>query len=178
MNILIVEDFRPVAKIFTEMFEQLGHKVVWVIGFQDKDVQNLRAISPEGDEVKLVADQFDLALVDGELQFGPNKDKDLFVGGPEVVGRLSQAGVTCVAISTMSDINQEMIQAGAVLAGQKIVAVLALVVGKLISIEDLQAPSAAVRQLLSRDLKDFRSDAEFPGLWVQGEELLVKHLKD
>lgn len=177
MNILIVEDFRPVAKILVEMFEQLGHKVVWVIGFQDKDVQNLRAISPEGKEVRLNADDFDLAFVDGELQFS-NKAKDLYEGGPDVVSRLSSRGVFCVGISTLGPINNAMKDAGAILASQKIVMILTLVVGKFVKLEDLMNPSPAVIQLLGRELKEFKSDQEFPGLWVQGEELLVKHLKD
>jgi len=177
MNILIVEDFRPVAKIFTEMFEQLGHKVVWVIGFKDKNVKNLMAITATGEELRLNAKEFDLALVDGELQFSTS-EKDLYEGGPDAVAKLSKAGITCVGISSLAPINKTMKQAGAVLAGQKIVMVLALVVGKFITLEDLKAPSAAVRQLTDRDLKEFKSDSEFPGLWAQGEELLVKHLKD
>lgn len=177
MNILIVEDFRPVAKILKGMFEQLGHKVVWVVGFQDEDVQNLKAISAAGDEVTLVADQFDFAFVDGEIQNGPNPDKNLYVGGPDVVAKLAKAGVACFGISTLKDVNDDMQKAGAILASQKIVMLLALV-GKLVTLEILRKPSAKVRKLLARDLKDFRSDEEFPGLWAQGAELLEKHLKD
>lgn len=178
MNILIVEDFRPAAKILVEMFEQLGHKVVWVIGFQDKDVQNLRAITPAGDEVKLVATQFDFAFVDGEIQFANiDKDKYRYEGGPDVVAKLAQAGVPCFGISTLPAVNDDMKRAGATLVSQKMVMILALF-GHLVKLENLQGPTAAVRKLLARDLKDFKSDEEFPGLWAQGEELLVKHLKD
>jgi|AGTN01.1.fsa_nt_gi hypothetical protein len=177
MNILIVEDFRPVAKILKEMFEQLGHKVVWVIGFQDKDVQNLRAICVDGSELRLDATQFDFAFVDGEIQFGNNPDKNLYVGGPDVVAKLAKAGVSCFGISTLAPINEDMIKVGAVLASQKMVMVLALF-GGFVKLENLKRPVAAVRKLLARDLKEFKSDEEFPGLWARGEELLVKHLKD
>ena len=163
MNILIAEDFRPMAKAIMEVLEPLGHTVTMVAGF--KDLESLRAVDYDGkSEILLNAKDFDLAFVDGDL-FGSFK-------GPEVVTRLVLAGVPCFGISTIEEMNAEMVANGAAFAGNKAV-VFVLLIGGLFTAEAVVSRDESVAQLLSDCQTNFRT-AKYKDMKRRADEAIAR----
>lgn len=142
MNILVVEDFRAIAKGFAEVLSAQGHQVTCVIGFSDLDT--LQAVDIDDKPVSLTAEDYDFALVDGQLmQFNGQPDNP--IEGPAVVSRLVQSGVTCFGISTEQKLNGAMVSNGARSANSKAVAFLSFV-HELITVEQAIAGDSLALQ--------------------------------
>lgn len=117
MKVLVVEDTAYMAKAVIGLIEKLGHEVVWVIGF--KDPETPVCIDPDGAEVTLYAKDFDLVFMDGDLEDHAE--------GKDLVPVFAKAGVPCVGTSSTVDMNEAMVEAGAVGYALKVTFFLALV---------------------------------------------------
>ena len=168
MRILIIEDFRPIAKGFSELFAALGHEVFWVTGFHD--VRDLVAITPDGQSKTIVPGDFDIAFVDGEIEGG--KDID----GVAVVARLVLDGLQCVGISTVADLNEKMRAAGAAVCAQKVVIFLAFVGESITPEQLLDGGEEAALAVLNVNLAELNSEENRP-LRKKGDALIARYLK-
>jgi DNA-binding response OmpR family regulator len=168
MKVLIVEDFRALAKGLSEVLQAQGHQVQTVIGF--RKLETLEAVDLDDQDVTLT-DDFDVALVDGCIEQFNGKDNP--IEGPAVVTRLVQSGVKCLGISTVDEINATMVANGANDAVNKAVAFAALV-GSVISVEDLAADDKSAMQRLHELREIFNTDANKP-LRRQCDALIMQH---
>lgn len=163
MRVLIVEDAVCMAKVFENALSAQGHEVVWVIGF--KQLQPLVAIAPDTTEVQLES-KFDVALVDGQL-------KGAFEG-PAVVSALLTQGVTCIGISSTTDLNAQMRANGATLAMNKAVALGAVFSGKL-PLEQANAPTDELRWELEQFATGFLNK-DYEALRRQLDALVMQYM--
>lgn len=165
MKILVVEDTAYMAKAVIGLLENLGHEVDWVIGFNDPEA--LVCLNPEGEEVTLVASDYDLVFMDGDLE-GHAEGKDL-------VPTFAEAGVPCVGTSSTVDMNEDMVKAGAVGYALKVTFFLALVHNR-VSPEEFAAFDEATKDALQavEDLSKSQEDGkEFR---KAGEVLIREHM--
>ncbi|MDZ4836319.1 MAG: hypothetical protein SGJ27_21270 [Candidatus Melainabacteria bacterium] len=155
MKILVVEDFRAIAKGFSEVLRAQGHDVQCVIGFSDID--KLEAIDIDDQPVTLTAEAYDFALVDGQLeQFNGQPDNP--IEGPAVVSRLVKSGVVCFGISTEQKLNAEMVKNGAKNADTKPVSFFAFVHG-VVTVEQVVAGDSLAIQRLQDTHTNINSEA-------------------
>lgn len=171
MNILIVEDFRAMAKGFSEVLRAQGHQVQCVVGFSD--LETLAAVDIDGQKVSLTAESFDFALVDGQLeQF--NGQPDSPIQGPAVVELLVKAGVKCFGISTENELNGQMLANGAVVALNKAIAFIAFV-NDLVTVEQAIASDSVALQRID-DLRANASKDEYKPMRRKADEIVARHL--
>lgn len=149
MKVLIIQDFEAIGRLETEHLRAAAHDVTWVTGF--KDVEGLVAFLPDGTTTTLSTD-FDLALVDGEIDSPSGKPAYI---GPDVIERLTNAGVRCVANSSNVECNEEMKNRGAFRAVNQLVLFASLTVCGLVTLEDLIEPSEEAEKILAMDLRSF-----------------------
>lgn len=162
MKILVVEDTKMMAKAVIELLENLGHEVSWVIGYNDPST--LKCLSEDGSEVVLNTDDFDLVFMDGDLE-----GEAL---GKELVPVFAKANVPCFGMSTMPDMNKEMIEVGAIGAATKPTFYLALVHG-LVTAEQFAEYSDETQKTLASVDSESKSSDEFR---KAGEDLLRKYM--
>lgn len=166
MKVLIVEDFRALAKGLSEVLQTQGHQVQCVVGF--RNLETLQAVDLDDKDVALTTD-FDVALVDGCIeQFAASP-----IEGPAVVARFAKNGVKCLGISTEDDKNKLMISNGAIDGVNKAVAFAALV-GSVVSVEELLADDQSAKQRLHELRGTLNTDANKP-LRRQCDALVIQH---
>jgi hypothetical protein len=117
MRILIIEDADFMALGLQEALSEQGHQVDWIIGV--RSFEPFIGISNKKQNTAMDPSVYDIILCDGQL-FGPNE-------GPAIVEQLAARGVTCVGISSTSELNKEMVTAGAVAGFIKVCAFAAIV---------------------------------------------------
>ncbi|MBZ0187778.1 MAG: hypothetical protein K8F91_16145 [Candidatus Obscuribacterales bacterium] len=165
MRILVVEDTVMMAKTFIDMLQSAGHQVDWVIGFERvKRVRNPICTAPDGSKLVVDASQYDLVLMDGDL-----KGK---ITGDCGVPAFTSKGAVCFGTSTMSEMNDEMIKAGAVHAATKVTIYFALYHGR-VKAEDLVACSFETRARLSAAQTECKNNRE---LRKAAEQFLLEHV--
>lgn len=166
MKVLIVEDFRALAKGLSEVLQSRGHQVQCVVGF--RCLEKLLAVDLDDKDVNLMSD-FDVALVDGCIeQFAAEP-----IDGPAVVARFANAGAKCLGISTEDEKNKLMISNGAIDGVNKAVAFAALV-GSVVSVEELFADDMSAKQRLHELRASFNTDAN-KCLRKQCDALVIQH---
>ena len=119
MNILVIEDGIPMARAFESLLKAAGHQVTCFIGA--RSLEPLVLIAQDGSDHFVDLSQFQLAYCDGQL-VGK-------IEGPSIVAVLAKASVACVGISTMPNYNNDMVAAGALIAHNKAIAMMALMAG-------------------------------------------------
>jgi len=170
MKILIVEDFRALAKALQETLQSLGHQVQTVVGFSD--LETLQAVDMDGNAVTLAGADFQFALVDGQIeQFNGKPDSP--ITGPDVVAHLVKLGVTCFGMSTENEHNSTMVANGAVNAANKAI-VFAAFVGGVMTAENAIACDQ-VAALRFSELRSSFMSADNKPLRSQCDELVKKH---
>ena len=141
LNILIVEDWKPIARALKTLLEAAGHKVTWIVGAQSHSATDgnsiIAGISAAGtiEAIDLTCSQFQLAFVDGQLEGN--------IQGPAMTKLLVEANVACCGMSTSTEINREMIDLGAANAAKKPV-IFAAVLSELVRVNALLKPSRTV----------------------------------
>ncbi len=171
MRILVVEDFRAIAKGFSEVLREQGHQVDCVIGF--RDINTLQAVDIDDCDVTLTAEAYDFALVDGQLeQFNDQPSNP--IQGPAVVARLVRSGVPCFGISTEQDFNDKMVSNGAKSAANKAVSFV-IFVHSLITVEQAIANDAQTVQRLQECRANITTDA-YKAMRRNCDKLVQKYL--
>lgn len=154
MKILIVEDGVPMARAFESLLTAAGHQVSRYVGA--RSLESLVLFTENGSDQQIDPRDFDLAYCDGQLEGS--------IEGPAIVAVLASAGVTCTGISTMKDYNDRMLAAGAKLAYNKAVALLALLSGLapadliLSDVEAVKARQSQIDEAVKN--KDLRKQAD------------------
>jgi DNA-binding response OmpR family regulator len=166
MKVLIVEDFRALAKGLSEVLQAQGHQVQCVVGF--RNLETLLAVDLDDNDVTLTTD-FDVALVDGTIDQFAEKP----IEGPAVVARFAKDGVKCLGISTEEEKNKLMISNGAIDGVNKAVAFAALV-GSVVAVEELSADDQSAKQRLHELRANFSTDANKP-LRKRCDALVMQH---
>jgi CheY-like chemotaxis protein len=137
-NILIIEDFAPIAKAIKALLEGAGHRVTWLIGANSHQITDggviLVGLTEGGPTQEVDCRQFQIAFVDGQLEGN--------IQGLALIPLLVQSKVACCGMSTQSDINQEMITLGATMAFKKPVIFAGLLSNKL-SVNAVPSPTKA-----------------------------------
>ena len=138
-NILVIEDWAPIAKAIKALLEGAGHTVTWLVGasaYQNTDGGFiLSGLTADGQTVTIDCRQFQLAFVDGQLLGA--------IQGPELVNLLVHSNVVCLGMSTETRLNNEMMAVGATMAFKKPVVLAGLLSDKL-SVEAVFAPTRSI----------------------------------
>lgn len=132
LNILIIEDSHALAIALREVLEQQGHSVTWITGV--KTLEPFVGSLQDESEVCLQEREFDLVIEDAEL-------KGSAFQGEQIVAHMHHIHVTCVGNSTIAQMNEAMVEQGAVLAAAKPIFLAAVHAGAL----DLAALCLAVK---------------------------------
>lgn len=157
MKLLLVEDDKTFGQAFKVFLTAKGHDVVWLRAVETLDP--FQAVDGSGTKVTLEVSQFQLALMDGQLDESPIEK------GEDVAAQLLAQGVKVLGISSQNGPNKQMVSLGAAAAANKAVAFVALV-GGLISIDDIVSDDidvAARWQQCESEVKanaDLRHEAE------------------
>lgn len=128
MKILIIEDAVEVARVFESVFVAAGHEVVCVVGFLG--LSPPIAIGVDKQPLPLDFSRFDFAFCDGQLEDKDGK-VDKQIEGKDVVRRLVACNVTCFGMSTIGSFNDAMCEAGALLALNKVIMMMAVLSGRI-----------------------------------------------
>lgn len=150
MKLLLVEDDKAFGSAFKAFLTGQGHQVTWL-----RSVESLDPFTGlDGSGVKVVVNVTDnqLALVDGQLE------KSAFQG-PAVAAQLSAQGVKVLGVSTVGNLNEEMVNLGAIAAANKAVAFIALFSGKL-SVDDTVNGVVDAKEFLQGFAAEVRNNAE------------------
>lgn len=162
MRILLVEDTVMMAKAVIELLRDQGHEVTWVAGFNDPQKPIL--IDSDRDEVDLCPGDFELVFLDGDLL--DHKE------GKDLVPVFNEANLPCFGTSTINEMNDEMIEAGAIGAIGKAVWLLALVHNRVTPEQFAECSDETIAELEAVEA-DSKSDSDFR---KAADALLRKHL--
>ncbi len=166
MKVLVIENTLPFGKAIKQVLKDGRRgKVFLVQGLVNLEGQVV-AQTHDGRKMPLDLADFDLALVDGNVPKG-------FVASDEVVKRLTEQGVSCVAISALPDANKELVNAGAKLQVRKHVLICAAAAGCMKTAE-LALVSPVVQARLELLDKRVSSDKVFR---QKGEKIVSRHLQ-
>jgi CheY-like chemotaxis protein len=137
-NILVIEDWQPIAKAIKALLEAAGHNVTWLVGATAHQITDggiiLTGLTAKGQTEQVDCRQFQIAFVDGQLEGN--------IQGPALVAMLVQSGVACCGMSTQTDMNKEMLALGATMAFKKPVILAGLLDAKFTA-ESVPAPSSS-----------------------------------
>jgi len=157
-NILVIEDWQPIAQAIKALLEDAGHQVTWLVGASSHQLTDggviLSGLTADGQTVEVDCRQYQAAFVDGQVEGT--------LQGPALVELLVASKVPCCGMSTDSKLNVEMTALGAKLAAKKPV-VLAALVSRRISAESVARPTRSQATMLSNLEGRFMS-AEFQDL--------------
>lgn len=150
-NILVIEDFQPIAKALKALLEGAGHQVTWLVGANSHQITDggvlLLGLTEGGLTQEIDCRQFQIAFVDGQLEGN--------IQGPALVELLVQSKVACCGISSQSELNSEMLALGATMAFKKPVVLAALVSEKLSATAVLSPTQAVLATLTSLQTRFF-----------------------
>ena len=169
-NVLIVEDFQPMAKALKALLEGSGHQVTCVAGAQSYQVTDggviLVGLTEGGQTEEVDCRQFQIAFVDGQLEGN--------MQGPAFVALLVQSKVACCGTSCQTDLNSEMLAQGATIAAKKPVVFCALLSQRL-SADAVLAPTQ-VEKLQLADIESNFCNPEFQALSDQADAIIMSYL--
>jgi CheY-like chemotaxis protein len=143
-NILVIEDWKPIAKAIKALLERAGHQVTWLVGANSYQTTDggaiLAGLTGDGQTQEIDCRQFQVAFVDGQLEGN--------IQGPALIELLVQSKVACCGMSTQSDLNKVMCGLGATMAFKKPIILAGLLSDKL-SVSDVISPTSTVQTRLS-----------------------------
>jgi hypothetical protein len=104
----LIEDDLTLGELFVTALGKSGHGVCWFVRARiSEDVtEGLVVTDPDGNETGVDPARFELALVDWRLKGSP-------IDGDAVTAFLTARGLPAVGISGLSQLNQQMVEAGA-----------------------------------------------------------------
>ena len=163
-NILIVEDWKALARALKAILTAAGHSVTWITGAEaincaDNGSNVIVGLGENGTKIALDLSDFQVAFVDGQVEGD--------IQGPAMVRNLCQHQIACCAMSTSSSLNEEMLEAGARLAAKKPV-VFAALLSEQINTDRILRPTHSDAKRLAAlegrfakiDCQDLREQAE------------------
>ncbi len=148
LNILLIEDFAPIARAFEALLLEAGHKVSWFVGA--KSLQPLVLVAEDRSEQLIDASQFDFAFCDGQL-VGP-------IEGAAIVKVLCEAKVVCAGISSMKPMNDAMVANGANVGFNKAVGLFGLLSKRICPLTIIDSTPNSLNDLPAEIEATFRSD--------------------
>ncbi|MBS2011189.1 MAG: hypothetical protein JST01_29340 [Cyanobacteria bacterium SZAS TMP-1] len=168
-NVLVIEDWQPIARAIKALLEAAGHHVTWLVGAnsfqtvattgQTRGGVILSGLTADGQTVEVDCRQYQAAFVDGQLEGK--------IEGPALVELLVASQVACCGMSTQSDMNKQMIALGAKLAAKKPVVFAALLSRRLSADSVINPTRTQVTQLsnletrfMSPEFQDLRHEAD------------------
>lgn len=167
MQILVLENTLPFGKAIQEVLESdQSHQVVLAQGLVDNLDQQVVAQTHDGRNVPLDVAEIDLVLVDG------NAPKEL-ASSQAVVKRFCKQGISCIAISAMPDMNQQLIDSGAKLQVRKHVLICGLAAGCM-KMDELALASPVVQARLGNLDQRVSRDKILRQL---GDEIVNRHIE-
>ena len=162
MKILVVEDTKFMADTAVELLTNMGHEVTCVAGFSDAETPVFN--DSDDNDVELVLEDFELVFLDGDLLHHEE--------GKDVVPAIVKAGVPVVGTSTLPNMNEAMVEAGATGSVPKGTWLLAMVHNRVTPEQFAEFSDATIEALAQVDA-DSKSSAEFR---KAGDEILRKHM--
>ena len=150
MKLLLVEDDKAFGSAFQAFLTEQGHQVTWLRSVESLDP--FTGVDGSGEKVVVKVADYQLALVDGQL------DKSAFQG-PEIAAQLSAQDLKVLGVSTVGDLNEEMVSLGAIAAANKAVAFIALFSGKL-GVDDIVNGVVDAKEFLQGFFTEVRNNAQ------------------
>jgi len=162
-NILVIEDWQPIARAIKALLEESGHQVTWLVGASSHQLTDggviLSGLTADGQTVEVDCRQYQTAFVDGQVEGN--------LQGPALVELLVASKVACCGMSTDSKINDEMTALGATLGAKKPV-VLAALVSRRLRAESVERPTRTLvtmlgnlqSRLMSPEFQDLRHECD------------------
>lgn len=166
MKVLILENTLPFGKALRKILKDgRRHQVLLAAGLSSIDGQVV-AQTHDGRTLPLDLDEYDLVLVDGNVPKG-------LVASDQVVKRLTERGVSCVATSALPETNKVLTEAGAKLFVRKHALICGMAV-KLMKRSELTLASPVVQARLDTMDKVVSGDKS---LRRQGEAIVTHFMK-
>jgi CheY-like chemotaxis protein len=128
MKLLLVEDDKTFGQAFKAFLTAKGHTVVWLRAVESLDP--FTAVDGNGTKVAVEVSDFQLALVDGQLEESTVSE------GAAVAAKLLAQGCKVLGISSQNGPNQEMVRLGALAAANKAIAFVAIIC-EMITVDDI-----------------------------------------
>jgi hypothetical protein len=132
MNVLIIEDWKALARALKARLEAAGHNVTWIVGTNGLSGNIVDGIGEDKSSLRLDLSDYQVAFVDGQIEGE--------LQGPAMVCALARNHVACCGMSTSSSINEEMLICGATIAAKKPV-VFAAVLSEQLNTERVRQPT-------------------------------------